>query len=73
MAPPVSLLLASLAPLVLEFDPEQWQAWQQFSFSYRNENPKYKNFLTRLVKAYDGDPPQRSNSRVSVLASSGSG
>ena len=73
MAPPLTILLASLAPILLEFDPEQWRAWQKFSTSYRNENPKYTNLLSRLVKAYDENPSEKSPSRVPVLASQGSG
>ena len=65
MAPPAAILLASLAPLVLEFDPEQWQAWQQFSTNHKNGNPK-NDLLTRLAKAYHED----SSERVSVSDSS---
>ena len=72
MAPPAALLLASLAPLLLEFDPEQWKAWQQFSSGLRNKNPEYKNLLTRLVRAYHADSSEKSTSRVPVSASSGS-
>lgn len=66
MAPPSAFLLASLAPLVLEFDPEQWQAWQQFSTNHEDENPN-NDLLTKLVKAYREDPSER----ISVLDSSG--
>ena len=72
MAAPAAVLLASLAPLLLEFDPEQWRAWQQFSTDQKVENPNY-DLLTSLVKAYhEEDPSEKSSSRVSVLDSSGS-
>ena len=71
MAPPSAFLLASLAPLVLEFDPEQWQAWQQFSTNHEDENPN-NDLLTKLVKAYREDSSKRSTSRVSVFDSLGS-
>ena len=42
MTAPLAALLASLAPLVLDFDPGQWQAWQQFSSSFATSE-QYSN------------------------------
>ena len=49
-APPLSLLLASLAPLVLEFDPEQWRAWQQFSNTDQKFEHADEKLAARLLK-----------------------
>ena len=43
MTAPLAALLASLAPLVLDFDPGQWQAWQQFSSSFTTREQQYSN------------------------------
>ena len=42
MTAPLAALLASLAPLVLDFDPGQWRAWQQFSSSFTTSE-QYSN------------------------------
>ena len=49
-APPLGLLLASLAPLVLEFDPEQWRAWQQFSNTDQKFEHADDKLAARLLK-----------------------
>ena len=49
-APPLGLLLASLAPLVLEFDPEQWRAWQQFSNTDQKFEHADEKLAARLLK-----------------------
>ena len=51
--PPLGLLLASFAPLVLEFDPEQWQAWKQFSIGDERKENAEENVIARLAKDLD--------------------
>ena len=51
--PPLGLLLASFAPLVLEFDPEQWQAWKQFSIGDERKENADENVIARLAKDLD--------------------
>ena len=51
--PPLGLLLASFAPLVLEFDPEQWQAWKQFSIGDERKENADENVIAGLAKDLD--------------------
>ena len=51
MIPPITLVLANLAPLLLEFDEDQWEAWTRYSNSF-HDNPAPKDLLGRMRKVY---------------------
>ena len=52
MIPPITLVLANLAPLLLEFDENQWEAWTRYSTSF-HDNPAPKDLLGRMRKIYE--------------------
>ena len=60
-APPLGLLLASLAPLVLEFDPEQWRAWQQFSNTDQKFEHADEKLAARLLKELEKNASKESD------------
>ena len=49
--PPIILVLANLAPLLLEFDEDQLKAWNRYSTSF-HDNPAPKDLLGRMRKLY---------------------
>ena len=51
MTAPLAALLASLAPLVLDFDPGQWRAWQQFSSKFTTSEQYSNDSKIRISKS----------------------